>query len=176
MGPSAPAALAPLETPAAPDWPLSDSTKPMAASTDHGRPGQVAAACCSRVTQPGGTAGPAVAPEAAAPPAAVDPPFVPVSVVPPKATVASTGSPTTKASTSRATAMSAFRTTRPPSGRQCVSPTGSEGRTPAVAVRPGPRVDHDGVRRTRPGDAAEVVGTLVRPVVGTGTTGRWARA
>jgi hypothetical protein len=45
IGPSAPAALAPLCTPGRFDWPLSDSTVPMAARIVQGKPGQVAAAC-----------------------------------------------------------------------------------------------------------------------------------
>ena len=54
MGPSAPAALAPLCTPGKVDCPLSDSTVPMAASTVQGKPGQVAAARWYRVSMAGG--------------------------------------------------------------------------------------------------------------------------
>ena len=44
IGPSAPAELAPECTPGRFEVPLPDSTVPMAASTVHGSPGQVAAA------------------------------------------------------------------------------------------------------------------------------------
>jgi hypothetical protein len=45
IGPSAPAELAPLWTPGRLDWPLSDSTAPMAARPVHGSPRQVTTAC-----------------------------------------------------------------------------------------------------------------------------------
>jgi hypothetical protein len=44
IGPSAPAGFEPLCTPGMSDWPLSDSTVPMAACTIQGRPMQLAAA------------------------------------------------------------------------------------------------------------------------------------
>jgi hypothetical protein len=50
MGPAAPAKLVPEDTPGRLERPKLVSTLPMAASTDHDSPGQVAAAEWSRLT------------------------------------------------------------------------------------------------------------------------------
>ena len=52
-----PGELDPEATPAAVERPLSDSTVPMAASSDDGSPGQVAAAARSRSAHPAGRSG-----------------------------------------------------------------------------------------------------------------------
>ena len=74
IGPSAPAGLAPLDTPGATDRPLSLSTRPMAASTVQSRPAQVAAAARSSASHEAGTAGPRPGSPAAAPTDGVVPP------------------------------------------------------------------------------------------------------
>ena len=80
IGPSAPAPLAPDQTPGSVDWPLSVSTVPMAASTDHERPGQVAAAARYNESIPAGMALLAAALTPIAPPPA--PPAPPLAPAP----------------------------------------------------------------------------------------------
>src|ERR1019366_6008873 len=65
---SAPAEFAPECTPGRVDWPLSDSTVPMAASTVHGRPGQVVAASWYKVSMAAGMSSVAVTDGVASPP------------------------------------------------------------------------------------------------------------
>ena len=65
IGPSAPAEFAPLRTPGSGERPWPDSTSPIPASTDQGRPGQVWAASMYHIRYCGGT--PAMAVPAGAP-------------------------------------------------------------------------------------------------------------
>ena len=93
IGPSAPAPLAPLDTPGRLDRPLSLSTRPIAASTLHDNPGHRAAAAWSSSTHEAGTAGPPVPdPGSGSTPAPPGDPRAPTTTLtqPPRATDATT--------------------------------------------------------------------------------------